>query len=111
MPDGHDAIASMPAARIPPLVSVCSPPVYNVLCLPRSFVKVSPMLVRTLSCLVLLLAVSPSLAAEAKRGLDVYFIDTEGGAATLIVTPARESILIDCGNPGSRDAERIHKVA
>src|SRR5437867_4487252 len=45
------------------------------------------------------------------RGLDIYFIDTEGGAATLVVTPAGESVLIDCGNPGTRDAERIHKVA
>jgi beta-lactamase superfamily II metal-dependent hydrolase len=40
-------------------------------------------------------------------GLKIYFVDTEGGAATLIVTPARESVLIDCGNPGGRDAERI----
>lgn len=45
------------------------------------------------------------------RGLDIHFIDTEGGAATLIVTPAGESVLIDCGNPGGRDAERIHKAA
>jgi beta-lactamase superfamily II metal-dependent hydrolase len=50
-------------------------------------------------------------AADTPRGLDIYFIDTEGGAATLIVTPAGESVLIDCGNPGSRDAERIHKTA
>ena len=50
-------------------------------------------------------------SADDARGLDVYFIDTEGGAATLIVTPARESILIDNGNPGTRDAERIHKAA
>jgi len=48
---------------------------------------------------------------EKKVGLDIYFVDTDGGAATLIVTPARESILIDCGNPGSRDAERIHETA
>jgi beta-lactamase superfamily II metal-dependent hydrolase len=63
-----------------------------------------------------LLLVLPSClcAAEPKdieRGLDIYFIDVEGGAATLIVTPAGESVLIDCGNPGSRDAERIHRVA
>jgi beta-lactamase superfamily II metal-dependent hydrolase len=52
------------------------------------------------------------LALPARAaGLDLYFIDTEGGAATLIVTPERESILIDCGNPGTRDAERIHDVA
>lgn len=43
--------------------------------------------------------------------LRIYFVDVEGGAATLIVTPAGESLLIDCGNPGKRDAERIHKVA
>jgi competence protein ComEC len=52
-----------------------------------------------------------ALMATEPRGLDVYFIDVEGGAATLIVTPAKESILIDCGNPGSRDAGRIHEVA
>ncbi len=50
-------------------------------------------------------------AAESPRGLDIYYVDTEGGAATLIVTPAGESVLIDCGNPGARDAERIHRVA
>ncbi|HZY83230.1 MAG TPA: MBL fold metallo-hydrolase [Gemmataceae bacterium] len=50
-------------------------------------------------------------AAEQGRGLAVYFVDTEGGAATLIVTPAGESVLIDCGNPGPRDAERIHRAA
>jgi glyoxylase-like metal-dependent hydrolase (beta-lactamase superfamily II) len=49
--------------------------------------------------------------ADEKRGLDIYFVDTEGGAATLLVTPAGESVLIDCGNPGGRDAERIHAVA
>jgi beta-lactamase superfamily II metal-dependent hydrolase len=61
-------------------------------------------------CAVLLLP-SAALRAEEARGLDIWFIDTEGGAATLIVTPARESVLIDCGNPGGRDAERIHRVA
>jgi competence protein ComEC len=55
---------------------------------------------------------APALkAAEPGRGLEVRFLDTEGGAATLIITPAGESVLIDCGNPGSRDAERIHRAA
>jgi competence protein ComEC len=63
-----------------------------------------------LSVLLFALGASP-LAAAPARGLDIHFIDTEGGAATLIVTPAGESVLIDCGNPGARDAERIHKVA
>ncbi len=50
-------------------------------------------------------------AAEKPAPLQIHFIDTEGGAATLIVTPAGESVLIDCGNPGVRDADRIHQVA
>src|SRR5689334_11305900 len=58
-----------------------------------------------------LLMTALATAGEKDRTLDIYFIDTEGGAATLMVTPRGESVLIDCGNPGGRDAERIHKVA
>src|SRR5438552_15547874 len=61
--------------------------------------------------ILLLLSTWSYAADELPRGLDIYFIDTEGGAATLLVTPAGESVLIDCGNPGNRDAERIHDVA
>src|SRR3954468_17719502 len=56
-------------------------------------------------------------ANAADKKLDIFWIDTEGGAATLFVTPAGESVLIDAGNPGKsgdaapRDATRIHKVA
>lgn len=46
-----------------------------------------------------------------KEGLRIYWTDVEGGAATLLVTPAGESILIDTGMPGGRDAPRIHKTA
>jgi beta-lactamase superfamily II metal-dependent hydrolase len=51
-------------------------------------------------------------AAPAERGLDIYHIDVDGGAATLIVTPERESILIDSGWPGldDRDPKRIVHV-
>jgi competence protein ComEC len=44
--------------------------------------------------------------------LDIYFIDVEGGAATLIVTPVGESILIDSGYPDNngRDRDRILDV-
>lgn len=42
--------------------------------------------------------------------LDIYFIDVEGGAATLIVTGG-QSLLIDTGFPGDRDAGRIAHVA
>ncbi len=47
----------------------------------------------------------------ADQTLDVYWIDSEGGGSTLIVTPAGESVLIDSGNPGGRDSARIHKTA
>ncbi len=57
------------------------------------------------------LALALPARADDRRGLDIFFVDTEGGAATLIRTPAGESILIDCGNPGARDAERIYKAA
>jgi competence protein ComEC len=49
--------------------------------------------------------------AFAERTLDIYWIDTEGGAATLIITPEGESVLIDTGNPGFRDPDRIVKIA
>jgi hypothetical protein len=50
-------------------------------------------------------------ATARDKTLDIYWIDSEGGGSTLIVTPAGESVLIDTGNPGGRDAPRIHKVA
>ena len=53
--------------------------------------------------------VAPPGAADKR--LDVYWVDVEGGGATLVVTPAGESILVDTGNPGGRDAGRIHRVA
>ena len=47
-----------------------------------------------------------------RRTLEFYFIDSEGGAATLIVTPAAESVLIDAGWPDTngRDAKRIQQA-
>ena len=50
-------------------------------------------------------------ADNASAGLRFAFVDLEGGAATLIVKPAGESILIDSGNPGDRDAGRIAEAA
>lgn len=51
------------------------------------------------------------LAGSSDKRLDIYWVDVEGGAATLIVTPSGESVLIDSGNPGHRDPGRIVKVA
>jgi beta-lactamase superfamily II metal-dependent hydrolase len=50
-------------------------------------------------------------AAPEKKGLEIYWIDVEGGAATLIVTPAGESVLVDSGWPLPRDAARIQQAA
>ena len=57
-----------------------------------------------------LLAITLTSTARDKT-LDFYWIDSEGGGSTLIVTPAGESVLIDTGNPGGRDPQRIQKVA
>jgi competence protein ComEC len=50
------------------------------------------------------------VAGPNDKRLDIYWVDVEGGAATLIVTPAGETILVDAGNPGRRDSDRIAKV-
>jgi competence protein ComEC len=61
---------------------------------------------------VLLTSSLLSISAHAvPRALDIYFIDVEGGASTLIVTPAGESILVDSGFAEERDAQRILRVA
>ena len=66
--------------------------------------------------LALIFAGSFSLAhaqgktGKARKTLDVYVIDVEGGNATLFVSPSGESLLMDTGNvpPGAvRDAGRI----
>ncbi len=54
---------------------------------------------------------SSLFAGKADKKLDIYWIDSEGGGSTLIVTPTDQSVLIDSGNPGGRDSRRIHKVA
>lgn len=65
-----------------------------------------------LPCLSMLLAAGMALHAGVSDGrLDIYWIDSEGGGSTLLVTPQGESVLIDAGNPGGRDSGRIVKVA
>lgn len=62
--------------------------------------------------LALLLLVM-AFALNAQPGnLNMYWIDVEGGASTLIVSPSGESLLIDTGwNVGDRDAKRIFAAA
>jgi len=56
-----------------------------------------------------------SLLAQGKTDgkLKVYFIDVDGGQATLFITPAGQSLLIDTGWPGQNglDADRIVSIA
>ena len=62
--------------------------------------------------------------APPKKPLDIYFLDTEGGQATLFMSPSGQSMLVDTGFPGNqgmppaeanapgitRDADRIMAV-
>ena len=55
-------------------------------------------------------ALCAGLVSAQSKTLDIYVVDVEGGNATLFVTPARETVLIDTGNGGPaavRDADRI----
>jgi competence protein ComEC len=64
-----------------------------------------------LLCLCQICCPTAIRAGAADKTLDLYWVDSEGGGSTLIVTPRGESILVDTGNPGGRDAQRIYKVA
>jgi beta-lactamase superfamily II metal-dependent hydrolase len=67
---------------------------------------------RRLLC-VLALASLPLMLGAKPKDLEIYFVDVEGGQATLMVTPAGQSVLIDAGWPDNnfRDAERIAAAA
>jgi len=41
---------------------------------------------------------------QQQNHLDIYFIDTEGGQATLFVSPSGQSMLVDTGFPGNQGA-------
>ena len=53
---------------------------------------------------------TPGKTAPPDKTLDIYIADVEGGKATLFITPAGETVLMDTANPGSRDHERIMAV-
>jgi competence protein ComEC len=46
-------------------------------------------------------------AQTRPKTLDIYIVDTEGGKASLFVAASGETVLIDSGNPGGRDTDRI----
>jgi hypothetical protein len=57
--------------------------------------------------------ISRAAPVHKNKDLHIYFVDVEGGQATLFVTPAGQSLLIDTGWPGNegRDSERIVAAA
>jgi beta-lactamase superfamily II metal-dependent hydrolase len=67
---------------------------------------------KTTTVVLLGLLCAAGLAA-ASRNLEIYWVDAEGGAATLIVAPSGESMLVDTANrtPDDRDAKRIFAAA
>ena len=72
----------------------------------RGFLWVAASLVVPFLCLVW-------TAGASSTSLRIYFVDVEGGQATLFVTPTGQSLLVDTGWPGfnGRDADRIVAAA
>jgi beta-lactamase superfamily II metal-dependent hydrolase len=69
-----------------------------------------PLALITLTLLLLASAFASGGRVGAQSGtMDIYWIDVEGGGATLVVVPSGESLLVDTGNktPDDRDAKRI----
>ena len=50
---------------------------------------------------------APAAQTKPAKTFDIYLSDTEGGKATLFVSPSGESVLVDTGNPNPRDTDRI----
>jgi beta-lactamase superfamily II metal-dependent hydrolase len=59
----------------------------------------------------LVFGLQPRAHTQAQKSLDIYYVDVEGGGATLFVSPSGQSLLVDTGHPGSVDAERIMVAA
>ena len=57
------------------------------------------------ACTVVAIAQTPPPAS-----LDIYFIDVEGGGATLFVAPSRASVLVDTGNGGANAARDVGRI-
>jgi competence protein ComEC len=68
---------------------------------------------RSFAVSLTLVLASASVFGRSAKALQIYAIDVEGGQATLVVSPAGQSLLIDTGWPGfnGRDADRIVAAA
>lgn len=86
--------------------------------LERGTLRCIPLLICRIAVLAVLSSLSFFVCAaptnpENGKGLQIYFVDVEGGQATLFVTPEGKSLLIDTGwgNNNGRDADRIVAAA
>ena len=80
---------------------------------------------RILAASLIIILSASTCTTQTKPGtLDIYFVDVEGGQATLIIMPGGETLLVDAGYPGqgksdptpgnasnARDAQRIAAAA
>jgi competence protein ComEC len=48
--------------------------------------------------------------SRAAGTLTIYFVDVEGGQATVVALPNGQVLVVDAGNPGARDGERLLAV-
>ena len=73
---------------------------------------IASLIVATVTAVLVAQAGSARSVPPKSGTLDIYWIDVEGGASTLIVTPAGQSILMDAGFGGfnDRDAGRIEQI-
>ena len=61
----------------------------------------------TAAAIVALTSAPMAQRGTTSKPLNIYVVDTEGGKAALWVAPGGQSLLIDSGNPGNRDLDRI----
>jgi competence protein ComEC len=110
---GNNAAVVAPSPPIVESHRISFPAWHNLQHLQIRVQPMRPVLIAA-SCLGVLLAV-PSYASPvpAAKPMQIYFIDVEGGQATLVVSPSGQSLLIDTGWSGyeGRDADRIVAAA
>jgi beta-lactamase superfamily II metal-dependent hydrolase len=62
---------------------------------------------RSLAFALLAVTVTLVCAQSADKGFTMYFVDVEGGQSVIYISPAGNTLVMDSGYPGGRDAGRI----